>query len=57
VISEPDPAPPAPEVIADPDGRRAAAEALARGPRTAVWVGDASDPAIEEFRAEIGHRR
>ena len=47
-----------PEVFADPDGRRAAERALdAGGPRSAVWVGEPTDAALEEFRAEIGRRR
>jgi hypothetical protein len=48
-----------PEVVADADGRRAAEVALGRGERarTAVWVGEATDPEMVEFRAEIGRRR
>jgi hypothetical protein len=51
--------PGAPEVIVDADGRRAAEQAVARGDgvRTAVWVGAEGEPALEEFRAEIGRRR
>lgn len=47
-----------PEVIVDPDGRSAAEQALDHGGhRTAVWVGEPTDAALEEFRAEIGRRR
>jgi len=47
-----------PEVVVDPDGRSAAEAALDHGgPRTAVWVGEPTDAALEEFRAEIGRRR
>ena len=58
MISDPDPERLPPEVIADPDGRAAAERALARpeGHRTAVWVGDETDPELQEFRAEIGRR-
>jgi hypothetical protein len=59
MISKPDPVQPAPEVVADPDGRRAAERAVAGrdGPPVAVWVGEPGDAALEEFRAEIGRRR
>ena len=63
MIPEPDPARTVPEVtvpevIVDPDGRSAAEQALDHGGRrTAVWVGEPTDAALEEFRAEIGRRR
>jgi hypothetical protein len=58
MISEPHPARAAPEIIVDPDGRSAAEQALDHGgPRAAVWVGEPTDAALEEFRAEIGRRR
>jgi hypothetical protein len=58
MIPEPDPARTVPEVVVDPDGRSAAEQALdLGGPRTAVWVGEPTDAALEEFRAEIGRRR
>jgi hypothetical protein len=46
-----------PEIFTGTDGADATRRAL--GPerlRTAVWVGVPDEPAIEEFRAEIGRR-
>jgi hypothetical protein len=63
MIPEADPARTAPEatgpeVFVDPDGRSAAQRALDHGgPRSAVWVGEPTDAALAEFRAEIGRRR
>ena len=47
------------EVVADTDGARAARRAIARscGGRTAVWVGEADEPELEQLRAEIGRRQ
>jgi hypothetical protein len=47
------------DVVVDLDGGRAASEALVRAEdrRTAVWVGSATDAALEEFTAEIGRTR
>jgi len=47
----------APEVCIGTDGAEATRRAIELAPaRTAVWVGEAGDPALEEFRAEIGRR-
>jgi hypothetical protein len=44
------------EVVADPDGARAARRAIVRSRhgRTAVWVGAADEPELEQLRTEIG---
>ena len=48
----------APEIVTGTDGADATRRALGSGRRrTAVWVGPPDEPAIEEFRAEIGRRR
>ncbi len=47
-------------IVADPDGadaaRRAIALAATAGERTAVWVGEESDPGLAEFRDELERR-
>lgn len=45
-----------PHVVVDPDGAAATAEAVRHAGRTAVWVGTAQDPELEEFVAEITAR-
>jgi hypothetical protein len=47
------------EVVADTDGARAARRAIARSGdgRTAVWVGEADEPELEQLRTEIGRRQ
>ena len=58
-VPPPTDAAPAVEVVADADGARAARRAIARSRsgRTAVWVGPADDPELEELRTEIGGGR
>jgi len=53
------PEPPAevPAICAGTDGAEVTRRALRPdGARTAVWVGASDDPALAEFRAEIGRR-
>jgi hypothetical protein len=45
-----------PVILADEDGATATASALERTGGTAVWVGEESGPAYEEFAAELGRR-
>jgi len=45
-----------PHVVVDTDAAAATAEAVRHSGRSAVWVGTADDPELEEFVAEITAR-